>query len=116
MTGLTIAVCAAQPRLADLVTALAEADPTLRVLQDEDRAVLVLLRGEHPVLTVEAPVLVQVPGEASRLLGPTMRQADGPGWWVHYHYAAGDAEAAALAAAAGHRLAGQCEGALWQSS
>ena len=42
MTGVTIAVCATQPRLADLVTALAEADPTLRVLHDQERAVLVL--------------------------------------------------------------------------
>lgn len=116
MTGVTIAVCATQPHLADLGTALAEADPTLRVLHDQERAVLVLARGEHPVITVEAPVLVRVPGEASRLLGPTMRQADGPAWWVHYHYAAGDTEAAALAAEAGHRLALRCDGALWQSS
>jgi hypothetical protein len=116
MTGLAIAVCATQPRLPQLVAALAEADPTLQVLHDQERAVLVLAREAHPVLTVEAPVLVQVPGEASRLLGASMHEADRPGWWVHYHYAAGDTEAAALAATAGHRLASQCDGALWQSS
>lgn len=116
MTASTIAICADQPHLADVVSALAHVDPSLRVLHDESNPLLVLLRDERPILTLEAPTLVQVGGEASRLLGSAMRNADEPAWWITCHYPATDSEAAALARAVADRLANDCAGASWQSS
>ncbi len=115
MTASTIAICASQPHVADVVGALADADSSLRVLHEQARPLLVLLRGERPVLTIEAPTLVQVTGEASRLFGPAMRVADEPAWWVTCHHAASDDHAAVLAVAVADRLAAECAGVSWQS-
>jgi hypothetical protein len=50
------------------------------------------------LVSIEAPTLVQVPGEAERLLGPEMRdQVRPPTWWVEVRAAAGIPDAPRVA-------------------
>lgn len=78
--GRTIAVCRSQPRLPDVIAALAAADPQLRVLHDEQRGLVVLQRQGIPLVTVEAPTFVQAAGEASRRCGVAEQLSFHPGW------------------------------------
>ncbi|GAA4059450.1 hypothetical protein [Actinomadura miaoliensis] len=41
--------------------------------------------GGQVVALVEAPILVQVPGELERLLGPEVAHLEPPIWWVEVH-------------------------------
>ncbi|MGQ0777614.1 MAG: hypothetical protein ACT4NY_24920 [Pseudonocardiales bacterium] len=70
MTVDVIALCREQPDVAATLTALLAAGPQLRVRPIE-RGGLVQLCDDTgaPLVTVEGPSLVQVPGEVQRLLG-----------------------------------------------
>ena len=50
------------------------------------------------LVSIEAPALVQVPGEAERLLGPELRdQVRTPTWWLEVRAAAGIPDAPRIA-------------------
>jgi Family of unknown function (DUF6177) len=66
----------------------------------------------RPLVSVEAPLLVSVPGEAARLLGADV-PADGPLWWTEARAATGVRRAELLAAAFGRRVAAVLGGTVW---
>jgi hypothetical protein len=79
-----IALTPKMPDIWDLLTGLYAGGPDLGVSAAADGAVVQLHGpGGRPLVSVEAPVLVQVPGEARRLLGPSadgaVVQLHGPG-------------------------------------
>lgn len=96
-----VAICRAVPSGETVLYALLEAGGHLRVRHDEVRGLVELLDdATHIVLQVDGPRLVQVPGEAARLLG--MRAAvPEPGWWVEVHGVAAPQVASRLAALTG---------------
>ncbi|MBC9716341.1 hypothetical protein H9Y04_27775 [Streptomyces sp. TRM66268-LWL] len=65
----------------------------------------------RPLVSVEAPLLVQVPGEATRLLGA--QEPATPYWWTEARATTGVAEAEQLAAAYVSRIASLVGGAVW---
>ncbi len=81
MTLDTVAVCASKPDVAAILDALLAAGPQLG-LQPVPRSGEVQLLDEagRVLVTVAGPVLVQVAGEAERLLG--VQSAPNPSWWV----------------------------------
>ncbi len=97
MTFDIVALCRDQPDTDVTLAALLEAGPQLRV-NTIDHVQLVQLY--HPdgrlLLTTEGPRLVQVPGEAQRLLGIT-KDVPHPVWWVESRAPASDPEAEAVA-------------------
>ncbi|SBW22828.1 hypothetical protein [Protofrankia symbiont of Coriaria ruscifolia] len=83
MTVDVIALCRARPDIEASVTALVAASPHLRVVPVSHGAVMQLADDDgRPLVSIESPVLVQVPGEAQRLLGPEVSMVDAPLWWV----------------------------------
>lgn len=82
MTTDVVALCLHQPDVAARVGALLAAGPDLGVsLRERGAAVLLLDEADELVCSIEAPLLVQVPGEARRLLGPAL-PVDAPQWWI----------------------------------
>lgn len=96
MTFDAVALCRAEPEPAAILGALVAAGRDLRV-DTVDSAGLIQLFDPATgrlLLTVEATRLVQVPGEAQRLLGVPV---DGPIWWVESRAPGNDSRAAAVA-------------------
>ena len=97
MTFDIVALCREYPDAAVALAAMRAAGPQLRV----DTVVHAhLIQLYHPdgrlLLTIEGPRLVQVPGEAQRLLGITGRVPH-PVWWVESRAPGSDREAEAVA-------------------
>jgi glucose-6-phosphate dehydrogenase assembly protein OpcA len=75
-----IALTRETPDVRAIVAGLRAAGDEWRVRQDADGAVVQLCDDDGRVLvSIEAPVLVQVPGEVARLLGVDVPV---PVWWV----------------------------------
>jgi hypothetical protein len=91
-----VALCAQQPDAGMTLAAMQAAGPSLLVNTIE-RGSLVQLCGAdaRPLVTIEGPRLVQVPGEVERLLG--VPDAPHPVWWVESRAVADDAEAPVVA-------------------
>ena len=114
MTFDTVALCRDQPVPAVMLSAMLAAGEQLKV-DTVDVTQLIQLR--HPddgrlLLTTEGPRLVQVPGEARRLLGV---DAPSPVWWVETRTPDGDPEAEAAARRFTHALVAALGGAAWSS-
>jgi hypothetical protein len=110
VNGEAVAICREVPSGEVVLDALLEAGGHLRVRHDGARGLVELLDdAARVVLQVDGPRLVQVPGEAARLLGMRVAVPE-PGWWVEMH---GDAGAAARVAA---RLASGTGGVAWRST
>lgn len=111
MTKDVIALTPAMPDTAALIVALAAGGTGLDAASTADGAVIQLLgAGGLPLVSVEAPVLVQVPGEVERLLGTSART---PVWWTETRASTAVPEAAELAGAVAGRLAEVLGGAVW---
>ncbi|MEU8437427.1 DUF6177 family protein [Streptomyces sp. NPDC029216] len=111
MTKDVIALTPKMPDAAALLVALAAGGAELDAAPAGDGAVVQLLgAGGRPLVSVEAPVLVQVPGEAERLLGTP---AATPVWWTETRASTAVPEAAELAGAVAGRLAEVLGGAVW---
>lgn len=97
MTFDIVALCRTAPDAATTLAALREAGPHLR-MHTVEHAQLVQLY--HPdgrlLLTLEGARLVQVPGEAERLLG-IPGEVPHPVWWVESRAPGADQEAEAVA-------------------
>lgn len=113
---MTTDLIALTPRMPDprtLAAALAAAGPDLRLRSLGDGSLLQLCDEQgRPLLTVEAPIDVRVPGEAVRLLGGDA-VPDGPVWWTEARAATGVPAAEPLAAAFVSHLARELDGRVW---
>jgi hypothetical protein len=84
MTSDVVALLQNMPDTKAIVAGLVAAGPELGVRQVADGAVVQLCdRKGRPLVSIEVPVLVQVPGEVERLLGrETADRVTPPVWWV----------------------------------
>ncbi len=112
MTKDVIALTPAMPDLPTLLAGLYAGGPDLGVDSLADGAVVQLRAPDgRPLVAVEAPILVQVPGETSRLLGDTGREA--PVWWTEARASTAVAEAGRIAGSFAGRLATVLGGTVW---
>ncbi|MFF6874481.1 DUF6177 family protein [Streptomyces sp. NPDC012474] len=112
MTKDVIALTPEMPDLPTLLAGLYAGGPDLGVNTTADGAVVQLCaRDGRPLVSVEAPILVQVPGETTRLLDHAV--ADGPVWWTEARASTAVAEAARLAGSFAGRLATALGGTVW---
>ena len=117
MTFDTVALCRDHPGPEVMLAAILAAGEDLRV-DTVESARLVQLR--HPddgrlLLTTEGARLVQVPGEAHRLLGIENDAVPHPVWWVESRAPDDDPEAEAVARRFAHALVAAAGGAAWSS-
>ncbi|GHK01035.1 hypothetical protein SY2F82_28320 [Streptomyces sp. Y2F8-2] len=112
MTKDVIALTPTMPNLNTLLAGLYAGGPDLGVNTTADGAVVQLCAGDgRPLVSVEAPILVHIPGETTRLLDcPT---PDGPVWWTEARASTAVAEAGRLAASFAGRLATVLGGTVW---
>ncbi|MFF9406292.1 DUF6177 family protein [Streptomyces anandii] len=112
MTKDVIALTPAMPDLSTLLAGLHAGGPGLGVGTLADGAVVQLCAPDgRPLVSVEAPILVQVPGEVSRLLGGPV--PEGPVWWTEARASTAVAEAGRLAGSFAGRLATVLGGSVW---
>jgi hypothetical protein len=117
MTFDAVALCRDQPVPAVMLSAMLAAGEQLRV-DTEDATKLIRLH--HPddgrlLLTTEGARLVQVPGEARRLLGIESADVPHPIWWVETRAPQGDPEAEAAVRRFTHALTTALGGVAWSS-
>jgi len=111
MTTDVIALTERMPDTWTLMAGLLAGGPEARMATDADGAVVQLCDAEgRPLASVEAPMLVRVPGEAFRLLG--VRVA-GPVWWTEVRAATAAEGGAALAGTVASRLVSRLGGQVW---
>jgi hypothetical protein len=110
-------VIALTPKMPDLRTLLAglyAGGPDLGVNTLADGAVIQLCAPDgRPLVSVEAPILVQVPGETTRLLGISPGTPDSPVWWTEARASTAVAEGGRLAGSFAGRLATVLGGTVW---
>ncbi|MFF8013727.1 DUF6177 family protein [Streptomyces sp. NPDC007929] len=112
MTKDVIALTPQMPDLPTLLAGLYAGGPDLGVNTTAEGAVVQLCAPDgRPLVSVEAPVLVQVPGETTRLLDHVV--ADGPVWWTEARASTAVAEAERLAGSFAGRLATVLGGTVW---
>ncbi|OWA20649.1 DUF6177 family protein [Streptomyces sp. CS057] len=108
-------VIALTPRMPDpwaVLAGLLSGGPDKLVGTRGDGAVIQLCDAQgRPLVSVEAPLLVSVEGEAERLLGTTAPPV--PYWWTEARATTGVAEAEQLAGAFATRLAALVGGSAW---
>ncbi|MGW7362723.1 DUF6177 family protein [Streptomyces sp. NPDC054841] len=108
-----IALTPSMPDARSVLAGLYAGGPDLRVSSSAEGAVVHLRTPEgQPVVTVEVPVLVQVPGEIVRLLGAEAG-AEAPVWWTEVRAATAVAEAGRLAGSVAGRLTTLLGGSTW---
>ncbi|WP_371633283.1 DUF6177 family protein [Streptomyces sp. NBC_01259] len=115
MTKDVIALTERMPDVLSILAGLLAGGPDLRVGTTGEGAVVQLCDAEdRPLVSIEVPLMLQVPGEATRLLGPGAEpSSDGPAWWVEARAAAGVPEAEELAGAFAARLTMLLGGRVW---
>ncbi|MGW1065008.1 DUF6177 family protein [Streptomyces aureus] len=114
MTRDVIALTPTMPDLRTLLAGLYAGGPDLGVSTLADGAVIQLRAPDgRPLVSVEAPVLVQVPGETTRLLGAAPGLPDSPVWWTEARAATAVAEGGLLAGSFAGRLATVLDGSVW---
>ncbi|MGW1891294.1 DUF6177 family protein [Streptomyces sp. NPDC002004] len=112
MTKDVIALTPKMPDLRTLLAGLYAGGPDLGMNTLADGAVVQLCSPDgRPLVSVEAPILVQVPGEVARLLEHAV--PDGPVWWTEARASTAVAEAARLAGSFAGRLATVLGGRVW---
>ncbi|MFI8892570.1 DUF6177 family protein [Streptomyces paradoxus] len=112
MTKDVIALTPQMPDLPTLLAGLYAGGPDLGVDTTADGAVVQLCGPDgRPLVSVEAPILVQVPGETTRLLDHAVE--DGPVWWTEARASTAVAEAGRLAGSFAGRLATVLGGTVW---
>ncbi|MGW3421321.1 DUF6177 family protein [Streptomyces phaeochromogenes] len=114
MTKDVIALTPKMPDLRTLLAGLYAGGPDLGVNTLADGAVIQLCAPDgRPLVSVEAPILVQVPGETTRLLGTDTDLPDSPVWWTEARASTAVAEAGRLAGSFAGRLATVLGGTVW---
>ena len=115
MSSDAIAVLALVPDEALTIAALHHAAPDLSVEQDRAGALHLFGDDGRRWFTVEPPLLVQVQGEADRLLG-SGPPVPCPGWWVEVRADADVPGAVAAARALARAMAQLGEGTFWRTT
>ncbi|MFG3363510.1 DUF6177 family protein [Streptomyces sp. NPDC048156] len=114
MTKDVIALTPTMPDLRTLLAGLYAGGPDLTVSTIAEGAVIQLCAPDgRPLVAIEAPTLVQVPGETRRLLGESDAVDDGPVWWTEARASTAVAEAEHLAGSFAGRLTTVLGGAVW---
>ncbi|MFD7067768.1 DUF6177 family protein [Streptomyces sp. NPDC059913] len=112
MTKDVIALTSRMPDPLTVLAALLAGGPDKLVGTAGEEAVVQLCDDQgRPLVSIEAPLLVQVAGEAERLLGATAPPV--PFWWTEARATTGVAEAEALAGTFAARVALLAEGSAW---
>ncbi|MFD5131560.1 DUF6177 family protein [Streptomyces olindensis] len=113
---MTQEVAAFTPTLPDprtLLAALYAGGPDLRVVSASEGAAVQLHTPDgRPLLTVEVPLFLQVPGEVTRLFGADV-PVEAPVWWTEVRATAAVEEAEQLAGSVAGRLASVLGGTTW---
>ncbi|MEG3627553.1 DUF6177 family protein [Streptomyces poriticola] len=116
MTKDVVALTPTMPDLHTLLAGLFAGGPDLGVGTLADGAVVQLCAPDgRPLVSVEAPVLVQVPGETARLLGVGAGAGGSGGgvWWTEARASTAVAEAGRIAGSFAGRLATVLGGTVW---
>ncbi|MDH6109230.1 hypothetical protein P3T36_000002 [Kitasatospora sp. MAP12-15] len=112
MTKDVIALTARMPDAWVVLAGLLSGGPDKLLDATGEGAVVRLLDEQgRPLVSVEAPLLVQVPGEAERLLGATPPRV--PYWWTEARASTGVPDAEKLAGTFAARVADLAEGTVW---
>lgn len=113
MTQDVVALTQKAPDNQTLLAALYAGGPDLRVSSASEGAAIQLHMPDGvPLLTVEVPLLVQVPGEVTRLLGAGVC-AETPVWWTEVRATPAVEEAGRLAGSVAGRLTSVLGGTTW---
>ncbi|MEV4433424.1 DUF6177 family protein [Streptomyces sp. NPDC049555] len=115
MTKDVIALTRRMPDAMSVIAGLLAGGPDVHVETAGDGAVIQLCDAEgRPLVSIEAPVMIQVPDEADRLLGPgTEPPGEEPQWWMEARATTGVPEAEQLAGAFAARLTMLLGGRVW---
>jgi hypothetical protein len=110
-----IALLPAAPEVADVVAALRAAGERFGVRQAAAGSVVQLCDDQgRPLVSIEVPVLVRVPGEIERLLGDRVAGAPAPPlWWVETRAPSAREGADRLGRRFAEALAARCHGVVW---
>lgn len=113
MTQDVIALTPKMPDAPTLLAGLYAGGPDLRVGSvSEGAAVRLHASDGRPLLTLEVPLFLQVPGEVGRLLGTDV-SAEEPVWWTEVRASAAVEESGRLAASVAGRLTAVLGGTTW---
>jgi hypothetical protein len=110
-----VALLAVAPDVHDVAAALLAAGERFHIRSAAAGAVVQLCddRG-RPLVSIEVPVLVRVPGEVERLLGDRVAGVPPPPlWWVETRAPSGREGAERLARRFAETLAARCRGVVW---
>jgi hypothetical protein len=78
-----VALVDGRPSYQDVLAGMVAAGPDWLVREVSDGAVLQLCDPDgQPLASLEAPILIQVPGEVERLLGAEVSGVQTPVWWM----------------------------------
>ncbi len=114
MTRDVIALTEKMPDPTTVLAGLYAGGPDLRINTLADGAVTQLCTpAGHPLVSVEVPLLLQVPGEVTRLLGPHTQAPDTPLWWTEARATTALPEAERLAGSFAGRLTTVLGGTVW---
>ncbi|MFE0136492.1 DUF6177 family protein [Streptomyces sp. NPDC059037] len=114
MTKDVIALTPKMPDVNTLLAGLFAGGPDLGVASVNEGAVVQLCTpGGRPLVSVEAPLLIHVPGEAQRLLGTEVAAPDVPFWWTEARASTAVEEGEGLAGSFAGRLAAVLGGTVW---
>ncbi|MFE3186131.1 DUF6177 family protein [Streptomyces violascens] len=114
MTKDVIALTPKMPDTWALLAGLYAGGPGLSVDTGHDGAVVQLCAADgRPLVSLEAPLLVQVPGEAERLLGGQVTPPEGSFWWTEARASTAAPEAERLAGSVAGRLTTLLGGTAW---
>jgi len=114
MTKDVIALTPTMPDVPTLLAGLYAGGPDLHVRTVADGALIQLCAPNGSTLvSIEAPILIQVPGETARLLGTGNTAPDSPVWWTEARATTAVPEAGQLAGSFAGRLATVLNGTTW---
>ena len=116
MTYDLVALVDGRPSSDDVLAGLAAAGEDLGVRAVSGGAVVQLCDEDNlPLVSVELPLLVQVPGEVERMLGTAVGSVETPAWWVEIRATARDG-AREVAERYANTLVNRLGGKVWTSA
>jgi hypothetical protein len=116
MTYDLVALLDGRPSSDDVLAGLAAAGEELGVRAVSGGAVVQLCDEENlPLVSIELPLLVQVPGEVERMLGTAVGSVQTPAWWVEIRATARDG-AREIAEKYANSLTDRLGGKVWTSA
>ncbi|NUK32195.1 hypothetical protein HRW12_00085 [Streptomyces lunaelactis] len=114
MTKDVIALTPQMPDIRTILAGLYAGGPDVAINTTADGAVIQLCRpGGRPLVSIEAPILLQVRGEIRRLLGADTGAWDSPLWWTEARAVTTAPEAEPLARSFAGRLVSVLSGTTW---